>query len=316
MGPSAIRYADLQQALEALGHPVTDLGNIPVPVRESCPPGDSTLKYMEPIVQVQATLADRVAGSMAQGHFPLVLGGDHSLSAGSVTGALRHRRLGLIWLDAHGDFNTHETSLSGNIHGMPLAALCGRGAEPLVTLAGREARPKLQPRNVSVVGVRDLDADERTLMRAAGVNVWSMEAVDRLGIHEVMRQAIEAAADGTDGLWLSLDLDVIDPTFAPGVGTPVALPPLDGVVMANVLHFVADAGGVLRRVAGVLKPGGRLVLIEYQGRRPSPWVPYPVDAARFVELAAAHGFTPPRTAAVRPSLFGGQIYAAVTARAA
>lgn len=222
MGPSAIRYADLQQALEALGHPVTDLGNIPVPVRESCPPGDSTLKYLEPIVLVQVALADRVAGSMVQGHFPLVLGGDHSLSAGSVMGALRHRRLGLIWLDAHGDFNTHETSLSGNIHGMPLAALCGRGAEPLVTLAGREALgPKLQPRNVSVVGVRDLDTEERTLMRAAGVNVWSMEAVDRLGIHEVMRRAVAAAADGTDGIWLSLDLDVIDPTFAPGVGTPV-----------------------------------------------------------------------------------------------
>lgn len=222
MGPSAIRYADLQVALEALGHPVSDLGNVPVPVRESCPPGDPVLKYMEPIVQVQAALADRVAESMERGHFPLVLGGDHSLAAGSVMGALRHRRLGLIWLDAHGDFNTHETSLSGNIHGMPLAALCGRGAEPLVTLAGREAPgPKLDPRNVSVVGVRDLDVEERTLMRAAGVNVWSMDAIDRQGIHEVMRLAIAAAAEGTEGIWLSLDLDVIDPTFAPGVGTPV-----------------------------------------------------------------------------------------------
>ncbi|WP_420125647.1 arginase [Longimicrobium sp.] len=222
MGPSAIRYADLQLALEGLGLPVSDLGNIPVPVRESCPPGDSTLKYLEPIVEVQARLADRVAASVEQGHFPLVLGGDHSLSAGSVMGALRHRRLGLIWLDAHGDFNTDQTSLSGNIHGMPLAALCGRGAEPLVTLAGREALgPKLQPRNVAVVGVRDLDVEERTLMRAAGVNVWSMEAIDRVGIREVMRQAIEAASQGTEGIWLSLDLDVLDPTFAPGVGTPV-----------------------------------------------------------------------------------------------
>lgn len=222
MGPSAIRYADLQLALEALGLPVSDQGNIPVPVRESCPPGDATLKYLQPIVEVQARLADRVAASVEQGHFPLVLGGDHSLAAGSVMGALRHRRLGLIWLDAHGDFNTDQTSLSGNIHGMPLAALCGRGAEPLVTLAGREPLgPKLQPRNVAVVGVRDLDAEERTLMRASGVNVWSMEAIDRVGIREVMRQAIEAAADGTEGIWLSLDLDVLDPTFAPGVGTPV-----------------------------------------------------------------------------------------------
>jgi arginase len=222
MGPSAIRYGDLQLALEGLGHHVDDLGNVPVPVRESCPPGDPALKYLDAIVQVQASLADRVAGSVEQGRFPLVLGGDHSLAAGSVTGALRHRRLGLVWLDAHGDFNTHETSLSGNIHGMPLAALCGYGAEPRVTLAGREAPgPRIQPRNVAVVGVRDLDADERTLMRAAGVNVWSIEIIDRLGIHEVMRLAIEATCQGTDGIWLSLDLDVIDPTFAPGVGTPV-----------------------------------------------------------------------------------------------
>ena len=222
MGPSAIRYGDLQHILQGLGHQVADLGNVPVPVRESCPPGDATLKYMDPLVQVQSRLADRVAESMAGGRFPLVLGGDHSLSAGSVMGALRQRRLGLIWLDAHGDFNTHETSLSGNIHGMPLAALCGHGAEPLVTLGGREALgPKLRPENVAVVGVRDLDADERTLMRASGVHVYSMEAIDRLGIREVMRMAMEAACEGTDGLWLSLDLDVIDPTFAPGVGTAV-----------------------------------------------------------------------------------------------
>jgi arginase len=222
MGPSAIRYADLQLALRGLGHHVADLGNVPVPVRESCPPGDPALKYLDAIVQVQSALADRVAESMDGGHFPLVLGGDHSLSAGSVMGALRRRRLGLVWLDAHGDFNTHETSVSGNIHGMPLAALCGHGAEPLVTLGGREAPgPGIRPENVAVVGVRDLDADERTLMRASGVHVYSMEAIDRLGIREVMRLAMEAACAGTDGLWLSLDLDVIDPTFAPGVGTPV-----------------------------------------------------------------------------------------------
>lgn len=222
MGPSAIRYGDLQHTLQGLGHQVADLGNVPVPVRESCPPGEATLKYLDPIVQVQSRLADRVSESMAGGRFPLVLGGDHSLSAGSVMGALRQRRLGLIWLDAHGDFNTDQTSLSGNIHGMPLAALCGHGAEPLVTLGGREAPgPKLRPENVAVVGVRDLDADERTLMRASGVHVYSMEAIDRLGIREVMRMAMEAACQGTDGLWLSLDLDVIDPTFAPGVGTAV-----------------------------------------------------------------------------------------------
>jgi arginase len=222
MGPSAIRYADLQLTLEKLGHQVADQGNVPVPVRESCPPVDPALKYLDAIVQVQSRLAERVAQSMEGDRFPLVLGGDHSMSAGSVMGALRQRKLGVIWLDAHGDFNTHETSLSGNIHGMPLAAICGRGAEPLVTLGGAESLgPKLRPQNVAVVGVRDLDADERTLMRASGVHVYSMEAIDRLGIQEVMRLAMEAACEGTEGLWLSLDLDVIDPTFAPGVGTPV-----------------------------------------------------------------------------------------------
>ena len=247
MGPSAIRYADLQLALEALGHHVSDLGNIAVPVRESCPPGDPTLKYLDAIVDVQARLADRVAGSVEQGHFPLVLGGDHSLAAGSVMGALRHRRLGLIWLDAHGDFNTDQTSLSGNIHGMPLAALCGRGAEPLVTLAGREALdPKIQPGNVAVVGVRDLDADERTLMRASGVHVYSIEAIDRLGIREVMRMAIDAASQGTDGIYLSLDLDVIDPTFAPGVGTPVM-----GGLTYREAHLAVELIGETGRLAGM-----------------------------------------------------------------
>jgi arginase len=247
MGPSAIRYAGLQQAMEALGHQVEDRGNIPVPVRESCPPGDPALKYMDAIVQVQGRLADRVAESMGGGRFPLVLGGDHSLAAGSVMGALRQRKLGLIWLDAHGDFNTHETSLSGNIHGMPLAALCGRGAEALVTLGGREALgPRIAPRNVAVVGVRDLDVEERVLLRASGVNVYSMEAIDRLGIREAMRLAIEAAFDGTDGIWLSLDLDVIDPTFAPGVGTPV----MGGLTYREAhlaVELIADTG----RLAGM-----------------------------------------------------------------
>ena len=247
MGPSAIRYADLQQALEALGHHVSDLGNIAVPVRESCAPGDPALKYMDAIVEVQAGLADRVAGSVAAGSFPLVLGGDHSLAAGSVMGALRHRKLGLVWLDAHGDFNTHETSLSGNIHGMPLAALCGRGAEPLVTLAGREALgSKLQPGSVAVVGVRDLDTDERTLMRASGVHVYSMEAIDRLGIREVMRLAIEGVSQGTDGIWLSLDLDVIDPTFAPGVGTPVM-----GGLTYREAHLAVELIAETGRLAGM-----------------------------------------------------------------
>lgn len=222
MGPSAIRYADLRQGLESLGHTVTDHGNLPVPVAETCEPGDPKLKYLEPIVGVAQRLAECVEHSMAQGHVPLVLGGDHSLSLGSVMGAARGRRIGVIWLDAHGDFNTTETTPSGNIHGMPLAAICGLGAQALVTLGGIEGGgAKIDPRNVAVVGARDLDRDEKQLLRSSGVAVYSMESIDRLGINEVMHRAIEIASRGTEGIYLSLDLDGVDPMYAPGVGTPV-----------------------------------------------------------------------------------------------
>jgi arginase len=222
MGPSAIRYAGLRDGLEALGHQVMDHGNLAVPVNETCEEGDPRLKYMEPIVRVAQALAERVDSSMVAGHLPLVLGGDHSLSLGSVMGAARGRNLGLIWLDAHGDFNTHETSPSGNIHGMPLAAICGYGASPLVTLGGWDDEgAKIDADKVAIVGARDLDEREKTLLRASGVTVYSMDAVDRYGIHDVMCRAIDVVSRDTDGIYLSLDLDGVDPMYAPGVGTPV-----------------------------------------------------------------------------------------------
>ena len=222
MGPSAIRYAGLAERLETLGHTVADRGNIGVPPSETLAIGDPKLKYLDPILSVCQRLADQVAESTANGRMSIVLGGDHSISLGSVSGAARGRNLGLIWLDAHGDFNTHETTPSGNIHGMPLAALCGIGHEQLVTLGGTaEQTPKILPKNVAVVGARDLDSAERDLMRDAGIAVYSMEAVDRYGIGEVIRRAIDSASLGTDGIYVSLDLDVIDPMYAPGVGTPV-----------------------------------------------------------------------------------------------
>jgi arginase len=223
MGPSAIRYADLHPALQALGHTVSDQGNLAVPLTETSPEGNPRLKYLDPIVQVLRDLAERVEQSVADGRFPLILGGDHSLALGSVAGATRHRKLGLIWLDAHGDFNTHETTPSGNIHGMPLAALCGLGARELVTLHG--AQPpgaKLSPQNVAIIGARSLDPDEQRLLRDSGVAVYSMSVIDRLGLAEVMSRAIEVARRGSEGIYLSLDLDAIDPTLAPGVGTPEA----------------------------------------------------------------------------------------------
>jgi arginase len=247
MGPSAIRYAGLRQGLESLGHHVTDHGNIAVPLAETCAEGDPKLKYLDPIVDVGQRLADRVAQSMADGHLPLVLGGDHSLSLGSVMGAARGHKLGLIWLDAHGDFNTHATTPSGNIHGMPLAAICGYGASSLVTLGGAERDgAKVDPHNIAVVGARDIDPEERKLLQSSGVAVYSMEAVDRLGIKEVMHRAIEIACRGTDGIYLSLDLDGIDPMFAPGVGTPVT-----GGLTFREAHLAVELLAETKRLVGM-----------------------------------------------------------------
>ncbi|MBA4160092.1 MAG: arginase [Gemmatimonadetes bacterium] len=222
MGPSAIRYAGLHSALEALGHTVTDQGSLAVPLSETCLEGNPQLKYLEPITPVLQELMGRVARSVDEGRFPLILGGDHSLALGSVAGAARRRRLGVIWLDAHGDFNTDETTPSGNIHGMPLAALCGIGAREFVTLGGsKPAGPTLSPHQVAVVGLRSMDEQEKRLLREAGVAVFSMDMIDRFGIAEVMSRAISVVTRGTDGIYLSLDLDVLDPMLAPGVGTPV-----------------------------------------------------------------------------------------------
>jgi arginase len=222
MGPSAIRYAGLRDQLRSLGHDVADLGNLAVPLFETCAQGEAQLKYLDPIAGVLRELADVVERSVRDGRFPVVLGGDHSLALGSIAGAARPRRPGVLWLDAHGDFNTAETSPSGNIHGMPLAALCGLGADPLISLGGAEpAVRRIAPGNVAIVGARSLDSGEQRLLREAGVAVYSMETVDRLGIGEVMSRAIETVGRGTDGTWLSLDLDLLDPVLAPGVGTPV-----------------------------------------------------------------------------------------------
>lgn len=223
MGPSAIRYAGLKAGLKSLGHEVRDLGNVNVPIGENCLPGDPRLKYLDPIIQVEQELVEVVSKSVAAGHIPLVLGGDHSLAIGSVAGALRTgRRLGLIWLDTHGDFNTADTTPSGNIHGMPLAALCGYGDPRLTSLDGLiPTGPKLSPSNVVIVGARNLDAPEKELMREAGITVFSMPTIDRFGIGAVIERAVEIASNGTEGIYVSFDLDVVDPADAPGVGTAV-----------------------------------------------------------------------------------------------
>ena len=219
MGASAIRYAGLEAVLKAAGHDVRDFGNIAVPPVESVDNTTPSLKYLQPIVQMASELSDCVASIASGGSFPLILGGDHSISLGSVTGLTRNRKLGMLWVDAHGDFNTAETSPSGNIHGMVLAALAGWGDERLVELDGRS--PKVQPHNVVLIGTRELDAGERGHLRACGVRVFTMHEIDRIGLPRVMEMAIDRAGSGVDGIHLSLDLDVVDPLQAPGVGTPV-----------------------------------------------------------------------------------------------
>jgi arginase len=161
-----------------------------------------------------------VSTSVQGGHFPLVLGGDHSLSIGSVRGAARLKKLGVLWIDAHADFNTAETTPSGNIHGMPLAALCGMGDARLVQFWD-ESLPVVDPQRVAVIGARDLDSGERANLQSAGVMVQSMEQIDRHGLVAVMEKAIERVSRETEGIYLSFDMDSLDPRHAPGVGTPV-----------------------------------------------------------------------------------------------
>jgi arginase len=220
MGPSAIRYAHLHQKLEELGYTLEDKGNIEVPILETCQITDPRLKYLDCIIPMGRRISGAVATSIQAKHFPLVLGGDHSLSVGSIRGAAKHKKLGVIWVDAHADFNTAETTPSGNIHGMPLAALCGLGDPRLVCLWD-EVPPVIDPKRVAVIGARDLDLGEKHNLREAGVMVQSMEQIDRIGMVSALEKALDRVSREVDGIYLSFDMDSLDPRHAPGVGTPV-----------------------------------------------------------------------------------------------
>jgi arginase len=219
MGASAIRYAGLEAALREIGHEVRDFADIPAPVRESTDSSPANMKYLRPIVEVCVDLAGRVGMIMDEGFLPLVLGGDHSVSLGSVAAISQRKRIGVIWLDAHGDFNTADTSPSGNIHGMVLSAITGYGDERLVHLGGQG--PKVDPRHVALVGVRNLDTAERTLLHDSGASVFTMHDIDCRGLPDVISEVLAGLDSSLDGIHLSLDLDVVDPLQAPGVGTPV-----------------------------------------------------------------------------------------------
>jgi arginase len=225
MGPSAIRVADLDAALEALGRAVTDCGDIDVRIPETLEIGSPTLRYKSAIVAACDTLRAEVERSLAEGRMPLILGGDHSLSIGSIAGVSNHfhrsgQSVGVIWLDAHGDSNTPETTPSGNIHGMSLAISMGFGDPELTGLGGRS--PKIDPRKVVLIGVRDLDAGERETLRKSGATIYTIREVDERGMRDVVNEAVRIAGHGTAGIHVSFDLDVIDPEDAPGVGTPIA----------------------------------------------------------------------------------------------
>jgi arginase len=224
MGPSAFRIAGLADRIGLLGHGVVDRGNVPAPLRESGTPGDERKKYVHDIADVCRRVYDAAHEALAAGALPVVLGGDHSLAAGSVAASAAWVRqassypLGLIWVDAHGDMNTPETSGSGNVHGMPLAALLGREPRELAAIGGGAS---VSAQQTVLVGIRNLDDREKDQIRAAGVHVFTMKDIDRDGMARVAERAIAAASAGTGGIHVSFDLDACDPSIAPGVGTPV-----------------------------------------------------------------------------------------------
>jgi len=225
MGPSAVRVAGLEARLEALGHQVTDGGNILVEIAETQVSGNENAHYLKEISDTCTRTAEAVVSALEAGMTPLVLGGDHSLAAGSIAGVAEFYRrkgekIGVLWIDAHSDINTPETSPSGNVHGMPLAALLGLGPAALSDIFGYA--PKIAAENTVLIGVRDIDATERENIRRAGVaEVYTMRDIDERGMRTVMEEALRAAGRGTAGYHVSLDMDWVDPEDAPGVGTPV-----------------------------------------------------------------------------------------------
>jgi arginase len=224
MGPSALRVAGLQARLKQLGRQVEDIGNVVVPQPEEKPYGEKRARYLDEIAEACKGLAEMVKKTLDEDLVPLVLGGDHSIAVGTTAGTAAHfnkesKRAGVIWLDAHGDMNTPESSPSGNVHGMPLASIMGYGPPELTELAG--IKPMVEPRNVALVGIRDLDAKERRLVKESGVHIFTMRDIDERGMREVMADALRFASDDTAGIAVSLDMDFVDPTDAPGVGTPV-----------------------------------------------------------------------------------------------
>jgi arginase len=244
MGPSAFRIAGIRERLTALGVPVVDHGDLVAPIPEIKAEGDPRKKYIREISRLCEKLYKTSLAAFEKGALPMVLGGDHSLAAGSVAATAEFLRredkqVGLIWVDAHGDMNTPTSSGSGNVHGMPLAALLGPEPAELSRIGGFS--PKVLPQHTVLIGIRNLDEREKEIVRASKVHVFTMKDIDRVGIASVVEQALQLASSGTGGIHVSFDLDVCDPSVAPGVGTPVK-GGLDYREAHLLMEMVADSG--------------------------------------------------------------------------
>jgi arginase len=247
MGPSAVRVANLNGRIASLGYAVEDLGNVAVALPETAAEGNARAKYLPEIAATCDRLAVTVGQCLSRGSLPLALGGDHSIAIGSASGVSQYYReqgqnVGIVWLDAHADMNTPESSPSGNVHGMPMACIVGLGPKELTHLFGYA--PKVDPRNAVIVGLRDVDEMEKPHVRESGVRAFTMRDIDERGLRAVMDEAMRLACDGTAGFHLSLDMDFIDPQDAPGVGTPVR----GGVTYREAhlaMEMICDSGKML-----------------------------------------------------------------------
>ena len=249
MGPSAIHLAGLEAGLAELGVGISERYALSIPSPEMAESGPSSARYLDQIARTCAELAGRTEAAVLAGHLPMVLGGDHSVAIGTVSGIARAwrtrgQRIGVIWVDAHTDMNTPDSSPSGNIHGMPLAVLLGHGAKALTDISG--GAPALDPRNVCVIGARQIDSTEAEIVRRSGVRVYTMSELDERGTAVCVREAIERAGDGTAGIHLSFDLDGVDPQHAPGVGTPVP-----GGLNLRESHLICEKVAQTGRLLGV-----------------------------------------------------------------
>jgi arginase len=249
MGPSAIRVAGLSKGIEALGWRVRELGSVVVQEPESARQGGEHARFVKEVLEVCTRLREVVTHALEAGALPIVLGGDHSIAMGSVAAVARHHRakrkpIGLLWVDAHTDMNTPETSPSGNVHGMPLAHLLGEGLAPLRRLAG--GAPAVSAEHVALLGIRSVDRREREIVNRSGVRAYTMAEIDERGFSTCLKEALERVNAGTAGFHLSFDLDAVDPRWAPGVGTPV-----DGGLTYREAHFACEACARSGRLLGL-----------------------------------------------------------------